>query len=344
MSISDSNLLSIKLDSRYFKGLEGQYSFLLQFLLQEENAKPGEYIVRARASQSWWPTRSISAEVHLEPGKYEVLPKLSATRDLTKPIVEDVVRKAAEENPQKLRQIGLNYDIAHAKGGFAEEEEERKKKLEKEKKLKEEKLKKKMADEQKLEAEKIEKGKVDGVPVEVKEVEVKTENGDNEKLEGGTEEKAKPDAENAVTEVVIQNGPTADADKNEVVTKEDKVEERAEEKMEEKAEEKIEKKAEEKVDGEVPSGEAKSGQEPNINEEVKSASQKQPESENLEPESATEVNANESPNPWNAVAVIGLRVYSKDRKLTIRLVKPKDPEEAAMLDVDGGISGAGATS
>jgi hypothetical protein len=39
---------------------------------------------------------------------YEVLPQISATRDSDKPNVEDVVKHAAEENPQKLRQIGLH--------------------------------------------------------------------------------------------------------------------------------------------------------------------------------------------------------------------------------------------
>ena len=39
-----------------------------------------------------------------------------ATRDLEKPTVEGTVKKYVERSPQKLRQIGLNYDIAHAKG------------------------------------------------------------------------------------------------------------------------------------------------------------------------------------------------------------------------------------
>ena len=282
----------------------------MQFLLQEENAKPGEYVVRARASQSWWPTRSISAEVNLEPGRYEVLPKISATRDLNKPIVEDVVKKAAEENPQKLRQIGLNYDIAHAKGGFAEEEETRKKKLAKEKKLKEDKLKEEMLKMKKAEEEKAETEKVatDGVTTEVKQDEVKPEKGDDEKLA-----EVKPDAETA--EVVNEGGPIADAEMNEI----------------------NEANAEKKVEGEME-------QEPNANGDAKQINEEEPESENLEPELATGSTAKESPNPWNAVAVIGLRVYSKDPKLTVRLVKPKDPEEAAMLDIGGGVSGAGATT
>jgi hypothetical protein len=47
-------------------------------------------------------------------------------------------------------------------------------------------------------------------------------------------------------------------------------------------------------------------------------------------------------NPWNAVCVLGLRVYSKDPEVSIKLVKPKDAEEGAVLDADGATQ-AGAT-
>lgn len=42
----------------------------------------------------------------------------------------------------------------------------------------------------------------------------------------------------------------------------------------------------------------------------------------------------ENINPWNAVYVIGLHVYAKDADVTIKLIKPKDDEEAAALDVN----------
>ena len=47
---------------------------------------------------------------------------------MDKSSVEDVVKRNVDQNPQKLRQIGLNYDIAHAKGGFDEQKAENKKK------------------------------------------------------------------------------------------------------------------------------------------------------------------------------------------------------------------------
>src|ERR1700753_591003 len=109
----------------------------MNFLLREEKGLLGEHLVRARGDPSW-PDRSVSAEIELEPGRYEVLPKIVAKRNTDSPLVEDVVKKAALENPQKLRQIGLNYDMAHAKGGFEEEEAAKKKREEEEKKKVEE--------------------------------------------------------------------------------------------------------------------------------------------------------------------------------------------------------------
>jgi len=241
------------------------------------------------------------------------------------PIVEDVVRKAAEENPQKLRQIGLNYDIAHAKGGFEEEEEERKKKLEKEKEVKEENMKKKLEAEKPETEEagnkKVETTKMDGQTAEDKKVESKLEAKDEKQSDGGKGQEGKSDAETSHTEVANESGTKGDVNENEVNAKKE---------VNTKEEEKVENKDE----GEHPSNK-KLEADPNDG-EAKPKSEDQPEPD-------TESAAKESSNPWNAVAVIGLRVYSKDPTLTITLVKPKDPEEAAILDVDG-VSGAGATT
>ncbi|PYI28877.1 cysteine proteinase [Aspergillus indologenus CBS 114.80] len=103
-----------EVDKRYLRGLEGQYEFALHFLLQEENAKPGEHLLLVRPIQCRG-NRSISAEVTLEPGRYEVLIKLLATRDSDKKNVEDVVKEWVEKNPQKLKQVAMNYDLASAK-------------------------------------------------------------------------------------------------------------------------------------------------------------------------------------------------------------------------------------
>ncbi|MDA4131974.1 MAG: hypothetical protein OK454_02445, partial [Thaumarchaeota archaeon] len=143
--------------------MEGQYTFSLHFLLQEVDGKPGEHLCRVRPIHEW-ENRSVSCEVELEPGKYEVLPKITATRDPDQKMVEDVVKESAADNPQKLRQVGMQYDLAHAKGGVADEDDifakkkDEKKKKEEARKAKEksrrEKKKKRQAEKEAAEQEK----------------------------------------------------------------------------------------------------------------------------------------------------------------------------------------------
>lgn len=129
-----------QLDDRYFRDLKGQYEFTLQFLLRRvDSATP---ICQIRSAHTW-DRRSINCEMNLEPGTYEVVPNLTAERDEDRPTVEKVVKAGADNNPQKLRQVGLQYDLAHAKGGVLDEDEELQKKRAEEKK-KRRKQKKKM--------------------------------------------------------------------------------------------------------------------------------------------------------------------------------------------------------
>ena len=83
--------------------------------MKKEDAAGGDHIICARCPPSSG-ARSVSADIEMDPGRYEILPMILATRDLEMPTVEGVVKKHAEKTPQKLKQIGLNYDIAHAKG------------------------------------------------------------------------------------------------------------------------------------------------------------------------------------------------------------------------------------
>ncbi|KAH7305606.1 hypothetical protein B0I35DRAFT_444114, partial [Stachybotrys elegans] len=117
-----------QLDDRYFRGLQGQYYFQLHFVLQKKaEDKPGaepERICQVSPLHDY-ENRSVSCEVELEPGTYEVLPKITAERDTAltaEKTVEEVVKKYADKNPQKLRQVGMQYDIAHAKAGVVDED------------------------------------------------------------------------------------------------------------------------------------------------------------------------------------------------------------------------------
>lgn len=122
----------MKLDSRYFVGLEGQYTFQLHFRLDKHGEH--DYIVRSHGNYSM--RRSVSTDLELEPGTYSVLMKITAQRfkDLLTP--EEIIRGNVQNRQNKLIQTGLSYDLAHAKGEIREtgaEKQERKSREEKKK-------------------------------------------------------------------------------------------------------------------------------------------------------------------------------------------------------------------
>lgn len=110
-----------QLDERYFRGLEGQYRFDLQFRLHKAGQE--DYVVRSQASYRM--NRSVNVQLDLESGSYEVLVRLDAVRnDLILPI-EQVIRNNAKRRREKLTRIGLAYDLAHSKGKIVESAKER---------------------------------------------------------------------------------------------------------------------------------------------------------------------------------------------------------------------------
>lgn len=270
-----------QLDERYFKGLEGQYVFEIHFLLQAEDAPPGEHIVRARPPPYRGSTRSVSVEIDLEPGRYEVLPKILATKIPDRSSVEDVVKRLAEENPQKLRQIGMNYDIANARG-IAEEDEAAKQKTPGGKKKEEESKKQEKEIEKQTSLEAIREA-------------------DGEEMKDG-EEIAKPVEAAEPQKAAKDLGGAGNAT----------------EKVEKETEAKTE--GPEKVD-------------PPTSDEKDDTTKSEEKSDPAKSDKAADTDSAEK--PWNAVCVLGLRVYSRDPDATIKLVKPKDDEEGAVLDVDG---------
>jgi len=121
-----------QLDDRFFRGLEGQYDFHLQFRLHKEDEE--EYIVRS--NPAYYMKRSVSTELELEAGQYTVLVKITAKRYPNDPTVEEVVAATCQMRREKLLNIGLSYDLAHAKGEFREVEHEKKDHEQKERRVK----------------------------------------------------------------------------------------------------------------------------------------------------------------------------------------------------------------
>lgn len=71
--------------------------------------------------------RSVSTDIELEPGTYSVLMKITAKRwDIPdRPMPELVIRERCIQRHDKLIQIGLAYDLAHAKGQIKVTEREK---------------------------------------------------------------------------------------------------------------------------------------------------------------------------------------------------------------------------
>lgn len=110
-------LVLSQLDTRYFKGLQGQYNFRLQFRLHEEG-RPGaeEYIVRSHGN--YLMDRSVSVELpSVGPGNYIVFISIIGERDTRVLSTEDVIKREAKgrEENEKLAQVGQAYDLAHSK-------------------------------------------------------------------------------------------------------------------------------------------------------------------------------------------------------------------------------------
>ena len=115
----DSPLVLVlsQLDGRYFKGLHGQYTFNIHFRLHYQD-KPGaeDYIVRSHGN--YFMKRSVSVELPDMPaGDYVVYLKVTAERDQKLSSVEEVVKQECKERVEneKLAQVGYAYDLAHSK-------------------------------------------------------------------------------------------------------------------------------------------------------------------------------------------------------------------------------------
>ncbi|WZH47119.1 Calpain [Fusarium acuminatum] len=110
-------LVLSQLDGRYFKGLQGQYSFRLHFRLHYEDSPNAEdYIVRSHGN--YLMERSVSVELpDLAAGNYVVYLKVTAERDSGAQSVEQVVKREASKRTEneKLAQVGYAYDLAHSK-------------------------------------------------------------------------------------------------------------------------------------------------------------------------------------------------------------------------------------
>lgn len=177
-------------------------------------------------------------------------------------LVEEAVKKAAESNPRKLQQVGLNYDRAHLKASQSKPNQETAKN-ETSIPIRESKP-----------PEQITK-----VSVVVKQATVPPTEG-SAAAEGAVAGTAQPET-----------------------TKEDEA-----------------KREEPSGSTAVASGSAgQDKQQPDVNAGPEGEGEKHPEPVEEKPKAEEEDDEDKPAGPWNAVCVIGLRVYSKDANLGLRL-------------------------
>ncbi|KAF5004726.1 hypothetical protein FDECE_8795 [Fusarium decemcellulare] len=109
-----------QLDRRYFRGLQGQYSFRLHFRLHsQDDPGVGSYI--ARSHGNYLMDRSVSIDIpSVSPGTYHVYVKVMGERDPSADSVEEVIRRECLERAdnQKLIQVGQAYNLAHEKASL----------------------------------------------------------------------------------------------------------------------------------------------------------------------------------------------------------------------------------
>lgn len=314
-----------QLDDRYFRGLTGQYRFGLAFRIHRAGEE--DYLTRTFGAD--FEDRSVSVEVPLDAGTYEVRLRVSATRDDDADKVEDVVRDNWLDRREKLLQIGLSYDLAHAKAQVREAPEKKK-----------------------------------GKPVTViktktvtKETTTKTTTTETTKTETEEESSAPKDKETVKTdtkevskeETKPKDSPKSDSKEAPMADTKIEKETPKTDTEETKEEEKGEKK-----ETAIPMSPTSLGASPRDPEgapviEGGNADPGDEGDEEVKPDEDDKASvvsaASDTPSlddgdsPWGAVCVVGLRVYCKDADASIRIVRPTIElgtinEEKVKLDID----------
>jgi len=314
--------------------------------------------------------RSVSTDLVLNAGTYSVLMKIIATRDTSKPTPEDVIRGSCRSMREKLLQIGLSYDLAHAKGRFKETEKEREEREEKQKEAEKKKMrdeirakrykvwmqnKKLRAREKRYEQRKEEKArkkaearKAAGLPDEDHK---DAENADSEggKATNGSEVGEPTPGESDQAHHEECNGAVPEMPSP---PPEDRIKQFNQELDREVRRESIPRL---RVNGyDAPNGDLApppdSESDLSFDSEFDSELDLPPSTRKADKKEAQEVGSDGPPldddaefenDPWNAVCAVGLRVYSKDPALSVESVRPKTVDDTETpLDLDDPAAGA----
>lgn len=347
------------MDPRYFDGLEGQYEFQLQFRLEKDGEK--DYIVRSHGNYIM--NRSVSTDLVLSAGTYSVLMKIIATRDTEKPTPDEVIKTKCRAMREKLLQIGLSYDLAHAKGRFKETEEEKEEREREEKEAEKERrraalrlqrrkewqhgknvLKKVRALEKKNKQRKDERAREKAETRMVAGLSVEDDRSDIGSSEGDKTTNGESETEESAPAETV-NGYQREASRAAPVSRPEEYIKRFNEELDRASRREgipsLRVNGSAALLGDSPDGESDSDFESVFDSEVGVTPSVMTALLDRAHEPAPDDDMDFEHDPWNAVCVVGLRVYSKDPALSVEIVRPKrDGDAEAPLDLDDPAAGA----
>lgn len=155
-------------DDRYWYNVRGRYWYAIHFRVVKDGDDDTNWIVRSmhNSSSETLVTRSASAEIEdLEPGTYNVLVKVTATRSAESSTAEEWIFKLGMGRKEKLLHVGRRYDYAQTKGNLRGLEEANKRQAKQEAREKDledrrrvRKQNKKTKEKQRLRKERADKG------------------------------------------------------------------------------------------------------------------------------------------------------------------------------------------
>ncbi|KAM3549441.1 hypothetical protein ARSEF4850_008851 [Beauveria asiatica] len=370
-----------QLNDRYFRGLEGQYTFQLSFRVHK--AGYDGYLVRSEPDLRF--LRSVNVELELDAGAYEVYVKIKAWRNDDKLPVQATIRKWAKSKRDKVSRIGKSYDLAHSRGRVIESKEEKKvreayeeKRMQKKRAAVKEDLRKKNKDayyqkkkqheraqaraakkRENLKTKKAEKAKASKETKAAKEAAKKPKKADDVKVESESHRvrnESKAEAEDGATTEsklpAIEKPHTKSKKKSEKQNTDDKSE--AKPKGAEKVGEQEDSEASESDSNNESLASFTDYSDGELDIQIDGMQRDNPK---LFDSSAEEADSDEenglfAKDPWNAVAVVGLRVYHKAATagsasgaatVTLGVVRPNPyvEDSDASEDEQGGGGGGG---
>lgn len=257
-------------------------------------------------------SRSVNTEVTLEPGRYTVLVKVTARRCGWKAPPEEIIKKNALNRREKLTQIGLLYDLAHAKAVVTETEEEKNAREERENRKKE-------AERERLRQKVIKKKRKDWIKMKKEAARQRRINAAMQppQLEADVGTQVSDLAQSGSTGEE-EDGDSEDSPGTEGSESRDEEEDIPSTALEDKNQNLLEG-FEFDSDLDMPSeDDDDSVYMPSLDGD----------------EDGDEDDEDDEATPWNAVCVIGLKVYSKDPQLSLRVVKPAEEDLEVALDLD----------